>query len=271
MWKRKAGRLTDLSGSCKLVAIEVAFQGVQRRGFWPWIWGFDLEGAELKKWTDQLLSKTGAGKEVIMRRRHWFRWKVKIGPKNGVVSHGFASKDHWSNLYEFILHISTYPCTFELSFLEFQLQVSLADLDTSHCRSSVFYRQAKCWYLLWQALWAVGRWRGPWPWLSFFWSLVGFFTIQCHRILMNFDTQPAGWPWGLEKDWWGGGVAKVTPRPFTGYSSLFPLRGHLFWVYRYTYTIPHFWAKPCFVTYLSTCTTWWLVGDGLTLLAITKE
>lgn len=30
--------------------------------------GFDLEGAELKKWTDQLLSKTGAGKEVIMRR-----------------------------------------------------------------------------------------------------------------------------------------------------------------------------------------------------------
>eukprot|EP00435_Cladocopium_sp_Y103_P021823 s2875_g5.t1 len=30
--------------------------------------GFDLQGAELKKWTDQLLSKTGAGKEVIMRR-----------------------------------------------------------------------------------------------------------------------------------------------------------------------------------------------------------
>ena len=23
---------------------------------------------------------------------------------------------------------------------------------------------------------------------------------------MNFDTQPAGWPWGLEKDWWGGGL-----------------------------------------------------------------
>lgn len=76
-FKRKAG--SPLSGRC--------FGGDGIRGF-------DLEGAELKKWTDQLLSKTGAGKEVIMRRRHWFRWKVEIGPKNGVVSHGFASKDH---------------------------------------------------------------------------------------------------------------------------------------------------------------------------------
>ena len=30
--------------------------------------GYELEGAELKKWTDQLLKKTSKGKEVIMRR-----------------------------------------------------------------------------------------------------------------------------------------------------------------------------------------------------------
>ena len=46
-----------------------------QRGF-PWVFwnllyrnrGYELEGAELKKWTDQLLKKTSKGKEVIMRR-----------------------------------------------------------------------------------------------------------------------------------------------------------------------------------------------------------
>ena len=94
MWKRKAvcGCLR-LSGSC-FGGDWGCFQRWSGEVSDPGIWGFDLEGAELKKWTDQLLSKTGAGKEVIMRRRHCFRWKVKIGPKNGLVSHGFASKDH---------------------------------------------------------------------------------------------------------------------------------------------------------------------------------
>lgn len=52
--------------------------------FWNFLYrnrGFELEGAELKKWTDQLLKKTSKGKEVIMRR--CFLHDTTVGERMG--------------------------------------------------------------------------------------------------------------------------------------------------------------------------------------------
>ena len=102
----------------------------------PGIRGFDLEGAELKKWTDQLLSKTGAGKEVIMRRRHWFRWKSE----NWAQEWSFFRMVWHPKIIDRIdtAHFKIFkdpPCRFGFDppFLEFHLQViSLADLPSGN-------------------------------------------------------------------------------------------------------------------------------------------
>ena len=130
-------------------------------------------------------------------------------------------------------------------------------VDTSHCRSVVYFTfcQAKCWYLLWQALWAVGRWRGPWDdgLFSEICLVSGgkfhhpiFHGISMKNLICSSQDGPGAW----KKIGEVGGFMwpRLPPRPFTGYSSLFPLRGHLFWVYMvYRYTT--FLGKPCFVTY----------------------